>query len=274
MKKFKGTDDKYHFVYQTHNIINGKEYTGKHSTYDLDDGYYGSGIGINNAVKKYGIENFAVEILSFHKTSNIALAAEELIVDEDYILELDNYNQIIGGCGDGHIGDISTGKVWIKDLNDEYRYVSSREYQSNKDQYSFHTKNKIVVYDEHYKAISISTSDPRYLSGELKHVSSGLVVVSDVNGNNEAVSVNDPRYIAGELVHVSTGLVSVKDDAGNHFKVSIDDPRYLSGELVGPNKNRKFNNRNRPSLLTCPHCNKEGRGGAMKQWHFDNCKLR
>jgi hypothetical protein len=24
--------------------------------------------------------------------------------------------------------------------------------------------------------------------------------------------------------------------------------------------------------LICPHCNKKGRGGAMHQWHFDNCK--
>tara|TARA_R110001592_G_C12603768_1_gene696079 strand:- start:56 stop:490 length:435 start_codon:yes stop_codon:yes gene_type:complete len=22
----------------------------------------------------------------------------------------------------------------------------------------------------------------------------------------------------------------------------------------------------------CPHCNKEGKGTAMKRWHFDNCK--
>jgi hypothetical protein len=25
-------------------------------------------------------------------------------------------------------------------------------------------------------------------------------------------------------------------------------------------------------ILICPHCGKEGRGGAMTQWHFDNCK--
>lgn len=25
---------------------------------------------------------------------------------------------------------------------------------------------------------------------------------------------------------------------------------------------------------TCPHCGKIGRGSAMKQWHFDNCKER
>ena len=29
----------------------------------------------------------------------------------------------------------------------------------------------------------------------------------------------------------------------------------------------------RPTI-TCPHCNKEGGVGAMKQWHFDNCRNR
>lgn len=27
-------------------------------------------------------------------------------------------------------------------------------------------------------------------------------------------------------------------------------------------------------ILVCPHCNKIGTGNTMKQWHFDNCKLR
>lgn len=27
-------------------------------------------------------------------------------------------------------------------------------------------------------------------------------------------------------------------------------------------------------LVTCPHCSKEGAGGAMKQWHFDKCKFK
>ena len=25
---------------------------------------------------------------------------------------------------------------------------------------------------------------------------------------------------------------------------------------------------------TCPHCGKEGKGAAMHQWHFNNCKLK
>ena len=26
--------------------------------------------------------------------------------------------------------------------------------------------------------------------------------------------------------------------------------------------------------VTCPHCNKTGRGGNMTRYHFDNCKLK
>lgn len=26
--------------------------------------------------------------------------------------------------------------------------------------------------------------------------------------------------------------------------------------------------------LTCPHCGKQGRGSAMKQWHFDRCQMK
>lgn len=31
--------------------------------------------------------------------------------------------------------------------------------------------------------------------------------------------------------------------------------------------------KNQP-LVTCPYCGKQGKGGAMKQWHFDNCNHR
>jgi hypothetical protein len=26
--------------------------------------------------------------------------------------------------------------------------------------------------------------------------------------------------------------------------------------------------------IECPHCNKQGKGGAMVRWHFDNCKMK
>ena len=52
-----------HVVYRITNMINGKKYIGKHSTTDVYDGYFGSGIAIKQAINKYGIDNFKKEII-------------------------------------------------------------------------------------------------------------------------------------------------------------------------------------------------------------------
>lgn len=39
--------------------------------------------------------------------------------------------------------------------------------------------------------------------------------------------------------------------------------KTLTGKKRGPQKQK-----------ICPHCNKEGAGGAMTRYHFDNCKLK
>jgi len=48
-------------IYKITNKLNGKIYVGK-SKYNMDD-YFGSGIIITHAIKKYGIENFTKEII-------------------------------------------------------------------------------------------------------------------------------------------------------------------------------------------------------------------
>ena len=42
----------YTFTYITTNIINGKQYVGKHTTNNISDGYLGSGIQLKRAIKK------------------------------------------------------------------------------------------------------------------------------------------------------------------------------------------------------------------------------
>ena len=54
-----------HVVYRITNMINGKKYIGKHSTTDVYDGYFGSGVAIKQAINKYGIDNFKKEIICY-----------------------------------------------------------------------------------------------------------------------------------------------------------------------------------------------------------------
>lgn len=84
-------------VYRTTNIINGKTYVGYHKTYNIDDGYLGSGTLIKKAIEKYGPENFSREILKKFSSSAEAEEYEATIVNKEFVLRDDTYNLSLGG---------------------------------------------------------------------------------------------------------------------------------------------------------------------------------
>ena len=54
----------YGYIYETTNLINGKKYIGqKKSNIFLNENYLGSGKILNQAIKKYGKENFKVKLI-------------------------------------------------------------------------------------------------------------------------------------------------------------------------------------------------------------------
>lgn len=59
------TDIFYGYIYLTENLINGAVYIGQHFTKNnlMKDNYYGSGIYLRHAIKKYGKKNFKKVIL-------------------------------------------------------------------------------------------------------------------------------------------------------------------------------------------------------------------
>lgn len=61
-------------IYKITNCVNSKIYIGKDTT--SNPNYYGSGVILNNAIKKYGIENFTKHIIDTAETK------EELSVKE------------------------------------------------------------------------------------------------------------------------------------------------------------------------------------------------
>jgi group I intron endonuclease len=72
------------FIYITVNLIDGKKYIGQKKFYSGWRTYLGSGKYLKNAIKKYGRENFAREIIA------IAYSAEELNELERHYIELYN----------------------------------------------------------------------------------------------------------------------------------------------------------------------------------------
>lgn len=79
----KNENKKYHYLYKTTNLINGKYYYGMHSTNDLDDGYIGSGSYLRNAIHKHGKKNFKREILEYFDSREELVQGEiDLITDE------------------------------------------------------------------------------------------------------------------------------------------------------------------------------------------------
>lgn len=89
----------HYLIYKITNNLNGKIYIGKHKTENIDDGYMGSGVAINRAIKKYGVENFTKEILFDVYGEDMMNFLEEAIVDEAFVARKDTYNIALGGDG-------------------------------------------------------------------------------------------------------------------------------------------------------------------------------
>jgi hypothetical protein len=71
----------FYYVYKITNTINNKFYIGSHKTQDLNDDYFGSGLYLKRAIKKYSKENFRKEILHYLKS------IEEMYAKETEVLQ-------------------------------------------------------------------------------------------------------------------------------------------------------------------------------------------
>ena len=98
----------YGFVYLTTNKINGRRYIGQRY-YDTKGKwklYLGSGKILKDAIKKYGRDNFTVEILENCKTKEILNEKEKYWIKKyNAIFDDSFYNIALGGDG----GDVIAG---------------------------------------------------------------------------------------------------------------------------------------------------------------------
>src|SRR6478736_6306216 len=111
---FKCDNGYYYVIYKVTNLINDRHYIGRHQTKDIADGYMGSGIAINAAIKKYGKDNFKKEYLYFCSSKEELILKEIELVNESIVKDPCYYNMSLGGAGNF---DSATQKV--KDLHED-----------------------------------------------------------------------------------------------------------------------------------------------------------
>lgn len=120
-------------IYKTTNLLNGKFYVGKDAKNNPD--YYGSGLILNKAIKKYGKENFKKEILEVCSSKTELNDREKYWINELSATTL-GYNIALGGAG----GDTLTMNPNLKEIKE--KLVGENNHFYNK-KHSDETKKKI-----------------------------------------------------------------------------------------------------------------------------------
>ena len=90
---------KFYILYKTTNIKNNKFYIGVHETFNLEDGYLGSGKRFKNSLYYHGKENFKREILEYFDNTESMYNRESEIINEELLKNPKCLNLVLGGKG-------------------------------------------------------------------------------------------------------------------------------------------------------------------------------
>lgn len=181
----------YYIIYKITNNINGKIYIGKHKTNNLDDGYMGSGKYIQNAVKKYGKENFTKEILFQFDTEQEMNDKEAEIVNEEFLHRDDTYNLALGGKG----GDFTAANKRYKELMTDPQF---REAIKQKQKQSLNTRECKLKRSKRLKEYYL-THTPPFLGKH--HTVETKQRISESHKLKDYTGENNPTYGRIWIVH-------------------------------------------------------------------------
>lgn len=206
----------FYILYKTTNKINGKYYIGIHRTYNIDDGYMGSGKLLRSAIKKYGIENFEREVIKYCNSLEELIDEERFIVNEQFVLDKSTYNMELGGAG---------GKIWTQEMRSQMseskmgstpwnkgkkvncqlsdngrERLRNRMLGSNNPMYGVNVADVISTEanTERLKKIAIANRKPKSKKEKYKEYSSKRFWIVDENNNlHHCIDENDPRLLDG-----------------------------------------------------------------------------
>lgn len=225
------------FVYKWTNSVNGKWYIGSHRG-NPDDGYISSSKILEQAMSKYGMEQFTRAILY---TGTLYREIEgQMLTEADAASCSESYNlknAAAGGNGGANKGQTRSNLTKQK---------ISRANKGN-NMGDNNPAKRLEVREKISKANTGKT-----LSAETRKK---LSVANE--GKDKGLTLAE-RYGQEEANKRIARMTGEQNPAKR------EDVRQKISEQ----------HRRRP-LLTCPHCSKQSKGAAaMYRWHYDNCKHR
>jgi hypothetical protein len=241
-------------VYKITNLLNNKIYIGKDKTNNPN--YFGSGLLIRNAIKKYGKENFTKDILEFCSSEEQLNEKERYWIDyyKSYNRDI-GYNLTLGGDG----GDTFTNSLKQEQTKEKLRQNSTGKKHSEE------SRLKISKAREG-KGNGMFGKVPWNKGSELS------------DQTKEKIGQKNKGKLLG--IPKSEHVKKCVSDAQKGKSKSNDHKQKISDALIGRKlktetiKKMSESKKGIPQkIITCPHCGKSG-GTTMYRWHFDNCKKK
>jgi hypothetical protein len=255
----------YHTLYKTTNSINGKIYIGVHTTENLNDKYIGSGIGISRAIDKYGHEAFSKEILMLCESQEEAYSIEKILVCGNFIKRKDVYNTKVGGKGN------TKGYSYFYDDAGNQYYMRTEDAKSRTDLYGRKHTEEDKMRMKSVRRKFLDQLSPE----EFKNLYCGKVC-SEIT--RQKIAAKQKGVAHRKLSHEEKQAKSIKsksvwanfteEERKLKCKTKTAESEELRREKIAASS-RKPKDR-----IMCPHCHKTGGAGAMKRYHFDNCKFK
>lgn len=270
----------YGYIYMVTNKVNGKIYIGKHhyTKQGLDPNYFASGKIVNEAIDKYGKENFSVALLDIANTLP-ELNEKEIYYIEKYKSKDINIGYNLTSGGDG--GNTVEGKIKITNGVIEFWHDAKLPLPEG-----FHQGSKMCginhpQYGKQYTWASNGEKETTLLADDVQQLeyyrSLGYTI-----GKRLPMSEQQKALLSA---HHNTYKENFSEEILNKFRdawlgdnnPSRKNPKYgIDNSFYGKHHNELSKQKNREAHMInyhCPFCDYVSNKGSVtkhiKKWHKD-----
>jgi group I intron endonuclease len=222
-------------IYKTTNLINGKFYVGKDERNKSD--YFGSGINLNRAIKKYGKENFIKETIEVCSTKEELNEREKYWIKKTKAQEI-GYNIAEGGSGGNTMCKENKDKILngfkggthTPETIEKIKRTREEKKKQNPDAYKISEKQREIlskthkgkVHPEEWKRNHSEKMKELYHSGDIKFFGMEKRDTKGYNHSPEAIEKIRQKNIGR------------KASEETRRKMSISNGRYWLGKKHSP----------------------------------------